>query len=150
MRMGSTETLAGAVVLSAAVLFLGVAWQSGVLRSDPGYEVTARFNDIDGLEVGADVRLSGVRIGAVTGRMLDQSDYRAVVSITLRDGIRLPEDSQVAVVSTSLTGGKYLRVTPGISTKMTPPGATLTNTRDGTALEDLIGQAIFASGGDKP
>ena len=42
----------------------------------------ARFDHIDGLGVGADVRLAGVKVGSVTDERIDPQSFLAVVRLT--------------------------------------------------------------------
>ncbi|MGH8270550.1 MAG: MlaD family protein, partial [Steroidobacteraceae bacterium] len=55
----------------AALFFLTTQLPSGGLKLSfgkaPGYDVTAEFDNIGDLKVGAPVRMAGVRIGDVTG-----------------------------------------------------------------------------------
>ncbi|MBS0388656.1 MAG: MCE family protein, partial [Proteobacteria bacterium] len=54
---------------------------SGVrLHSDAdSFQVTARFDNVGDLKVGAPVTMAGVRIGRVTAVTFDPSDFKAVV-----------------------------------------------------------------------
>ena len=57
------ETLIGAVVLAAAAGFLYFAYGRTDIGAVAGYEVIAKFERVDGLSVGSDVRMSGIKIG---------------------------------------------------------------------------------------
>lgn len=143
MKRNVIETVLGAVVLLVAGLFLAFAWSSADLRPVAGYTVTARFNAVDGLTVGSDVRIGGVKIGSVVGQSIDMKDYRAVVTMTVRRDIRLPEDSVANVSSEGLLGGKYIRIDPGASKASVPDGGELTHTKDIVSLEEMLGKVIF-------
>ena len=56
------ELLAGAAVLAAAAGFLAWGFGDGLAR-ETGYEVRASFPDVDGIAVGTEVRLAGVKVG---------------------------------------------------------------------------------------
>jgi phospholipid/cholesterol/gamma-HCH transport system substrate-binding protein len=58
------ETLMGAVVLLVAGAFLVFAYNATNVRTVGGYEVVARFDRVDGLARGADVKMSGSRSAA--------------------------------------------------------------------------------------
>ena len=64
-----------------------------------GYELVARFDSIEGLDVGSDVRLGGIKVGQVISQELDPVTYLAVVRIGIAEGIRLPIDSSLQVAS---------------------------------------------------
>jgi len=143
MRRSVIETVLGAMVLLVAAVFLIFAYTSSDLKPVMGYEVTARFNSIDGLTVGSDVRIGGVKVGSVVAQEIDQEMYQAVVDFTVRPEIRLPEDTQVSVTSSGLLGGKYLRLDPGNADDMVVNGGELRNTKDVISLEELLGKVIF-------
>ena len=92
-RRNTAEVLTGAAVLVAAGIFLLYAVANSGRGGTAGYTLTARFDRIDGLGVGSDVRLAGVKVGAVTDAMVDPGTFMAEVTFTVRSGIALPKDS---------------------------------------------------------
>jgi phospholipid/cholesterol/gamma-HCH transport system substrate-binding protein len=145
-RRNLAEVLTGAAVLVVAAGFLVYAVvHSGQVRVGQGYPLYARFNSISGLNLGADVRLSGVKIGSVDSASIDPKTYLAVVRMTIRNGVQLPTDSSVEVASESLLGGQYLSVQPGGSETMLKPGQVITITQGAVSLQDLLGKFIFSA-----
>lgn len=149
MNGNLVETLIGAVVLLVAGFFLAFAYTSGGVGGSrlSGYELQARFNRADGLVVGGDVRLSGIKIGTVTKQALDPKTFDAIVSFTVDSRYELPEDSAVKIASEGLLGGNFISVEPGGSTTALKPGAEIKYTQGSVNLMDLIGQAIFSATG---
>ena len=143
MTRNIIETVLGAVVLIVAGLFLAFAYSTTDIRPVTGYSVTARFNAIDGLAVGSDVRVGGVKVGSVVAQSVDMEEFRAVVRMTIRPDIRLPEDSIATVSSEGLLGGKYIRIDPGASETMLADNGEFANTRDIISLEEMLGKVIF-------
>ena len=125
MKRSIIETILGAVVLIVAGVFLFFAYTSTDIRVTRGYALTANFNAIDGLTVGSDVRLGGVKIGAVSELSIDQSVYQAVVTMMIQQRIKLPADTQVLISSDGLLGGKYVRLEPGPRTTTLAAGGPL-------------------------
>jgi phospholipid/cholesterol/gamma-HCH transport system substrate-binding protein len=144
MARNLLETLLGAIVLIVAIVFLVFAYNSSQLRETSGYELLARFDRIDGLDLGSDVRISGIKVGSVVDQELDPETYRASVRFTVRDDVELPTDSSAAIVSDGLLGGKYLALVPGGDLEMLGPGDEVTLTQSAINLEDLVGQFIFS------
>ena len=144
------ESIVGAAVLAVAVWFLVFSYQTGGKGSGGGngYELVAKFTSVAGVSQGADVRISGIKVGQVTGMVLNPATYLAEVRLRMAPGTQVPADSAVAVKSESLLGGKYLAITPGADDAMLNDGGELLYTQPAVVLEDLIGQAIF-SGKDK-
>jgi phospholipid/cholesterol/gamma-HCH transport system substrate-binding protein len=152
-RRNAAELIAGAVVLVVAVGFLGYAVAHTGRIDESGYTLHASFNAIDGLGVGSDVRLAGVKVGTVRSAGIDTATYQAQVAFTVDSEVKLPKDSSAGVTSDGLLGGKYLALEPGGDTQMIPPGGTVTITQSSISLEQLLGKFIFSAGnlgGDKP
>jgi phospholipid/cholesterol/gamma-HCH transport system substrate-binding protein len=150
MRRNLLETLLGAIVLIVAIGFLAFAYRSSQVSDSDGYELLARFDRVDGLERGADVRISGIKVGTVVDQSLDPETYRAEVRFTLRNNVQLPLDTSAAVVSNGLLGGKYLALVPGGDVEMLEPGDEVTLTQSAVNFEDLIGHMIFNQGAGGP
>jgi phospholipid/cholesterol/gamma-HCH transport system substrate-binding protein len=141
-----SELLAGAVVLAAAAGFLGYAVANTGRSTVAGYALHARFDRVDGLNIGSDVRMAGVKVGSVTSLRVDPQSYQAVVTFSVQNAVHLPQDSSAEVVSDSLLGGKVLALSPGGDEKMLADGGTVRITQGAVSLEDLLGKFIFNVG----
>ena len=148
MTRNLLETLLGAIVLIVAIVFLGFAYSASRLSDEPGYELVARFDRVDGLQRGSDVRIGGIKVGTVVDQRLDPATYRAEVRFTVQEDVELPSDSSVAVAMDGLLGGKYLSLVPGGDIEMLEPGDEVSLTQSAINLEDLIGHLIFGGGSD--
>lgn len=141
---GIAEVATGAAVLLVAAGFLGFAVAHSGRSASGGYELTAKFDHIDGLTLGADVRIAGVKVGAVSDQRIDPASYLAVVGMRIREDIALPKDTSAEIASESLLGGKYLNLTPGGDNAMLKPGQAITITQSSVSLEQLLGKFIFS------
>lgn len=148
MHRNLIETVMGGVVLVVALFFLVFAYTSADLGSVDGYEVTARFPSIEGLTVGSDVRISGVKVGSVTGHELDPLTFLAEVRMSIDESIELPIDTAAIIASESLLGGKFMRLEPGGDDQLIEPGGAIEYTQAPVNLEELLGRFIFGSQGD--
>ena len=146
MARSIVETVLGAIVLLVAIGFLGWAYARSNVGNPGGYELNASFDRADGIDAGADVRISGVKVGAVTAQSLDPESFRAKLSFSVRSDLKLPADTSAAIVSSGLLGGKFLSLVPGGDDKILQPGGTITLTQSSVNLEDLIGRYIFGQG----
>ena len=144
MRSNVVETLVGAFVLGVAALFLGYAYKSSGSLSGKGYHLQARFDRIDGLTSGNDVKLSGVKVGDVDSIKVDPDTFLAVVTMTIDNSLKLPVDTSVEIVSESLMGGKYLALVPGAAEETLADGAVITNTQSSISFESMIGKFLFS------
>lgn len=148
MQNGFVETLLGAAVVAVAVFFFYYGWSATGAGTVEGYEVLARFDRVDGVAVGTDVRMAGIKIGSVTSQELDQKSYRALLKMNIKQGIALPDDSSVKVASEGLLGGTYLSVSPGGSDDMLKAGSEFATTQGSIDLLGLAMQSMMG-GSDK-
>ena len=149
MKRSVLETLTGAAVLLAAAAFVFFAYSTADLGRGGGYEITAEFDNIGGLAVGDDVRMSGIKVGTVSGQRLDRETFTAFVTCSIDPSVKLPTDSSVKIASESLLGGKYAQLTPGAEDDTIPPGGSIRFAQSSVSLEDLIGRFIFGGADDK-
>ncbi len=145
MKANLLEIAMGALVLFVFAFFIIFAYSSSQWQTTTGYEVVAKFDRIDGLMRGSDVRLSGVKVGTVKEIKLDPSTYLAVVSVSLTPDVHLPKDSIAEIVSDGLLGGKILALVPGGDDENIPSGGEIMYTQAAVSLESLIGKFMFNS-----
>ena len=140
------EVSAGAMVLVVAAVFLVYAVTHsgrGAVTAD-GLRLSARFDRIDGLANGADVRLAGVKVGTVTETRIDPERFTAEVVMRIDRSLRLPLDTSAEVSSEGLLGGKYISLVPGGSEAVLADGGRITETQGSVSLESLLGRFIFS------
>lgn len=146
MRESVTEVIVGAGVLVATVGFLGFAAQAtGFAQASGDMILTASFRSIEGVSVGTDVRLAGVKIGSVTDLGLNTQTYRADTTMTLVSDIPIPDDSSAVVASEGLLGGNYIELVPGGSLDNFVSGAEIVDTQGAVSLLQLL--LTYVSGG---
>ena len=150
MSENKTEALVGAGVLIAAAGFLWYAAGATAAGGSSGgasYPLTASFRSAEGISVGTDVRLAGVKIGAVRGLDLNPQTFRADATFTIAEGIDVPEDSIVAITSEGLLGGNFVEIVPGGSPFNLEPGEEIVDTQGAISLIGLLTK--FVSGSDE-
>lgn len=139
MASSAAETVIGGVVLAAAVGFLAYAANTaGVSAPADGYTVTANFRSAEGIGLGTDVRLAGVKIGSVTALELNPTTFRAETALNVRNDIQLPDDSQVVIASEGLLGGNFVEIVPGGSEFNVEDGGELLDTQGSVSLITLL------------
>ena len=146
------ETIIGAVVVAVAVLFIAFAYMRTGTGSLSGYEIDARLPKVDGLGVGTDVRLSGIKIGSVSDLTLDPKTYLVTVHMSIRDDIKLPTDSSMIITASGVLGSQYLSITPGGDEKTIPAGGMITNVQAANSndLMSLAGRVMGGSSSSPP
>jgi phospholipid/cholesterol/gamma-HCH transport system substrate-binding protein len=141
-----SELVAGAVVLVVAAGFLGYAVANTGRATVSGYTLHASFDHIDGVSVGSDVRLAGVKVGSVTATRVDPQTFQAMVTFTVMSSLKLSTDSSAEITSDSMLGGKSLSLVPGGDEKLLADGGEVTITQGAVSLEQLLGKFIFNVG----
>lgn len=145
MRANLIEVVMGAVVIVVAVLFIGFAYSSSQIQPVQGYKVSAKFDRIDGIIRGSDVKMSGVKVGNITDIALDPETFLAIVTLTLNPSVQIPTDTSAEIVGDGLLGSKFLALVPGGEEGMIPEGGEIKHTQSSVSLEALIGKFIYNS-----
>ena len=125
--------------LAYAILHSG----RGSVNGD-GIQLRARFDRVDGISNGADVRIAGVKVGSVTGSRIDPETFGAELTLRVDRSLRLPDDTSAEITSEGLLGGKYVSLVPGGSEKYLTDGGRITETQGSVSLESLLGRFIFS------
>jgi phospholipid/cholesterol/gamma-HCH transport system substrate-binding protein len=111
------------------------------LGSQPKYEVTAVFDNVGDLKVGARVSMSGVEVGRVGRIDFDAAEQKAVVFMRLStDFKRIPNDSSASIYTQGILGGKFVGLTNGGSDVFLKDQDRIVATHSAMPLENVIGQ----------
>lgn len=147
MASERAEILAGAAVLAVAIGFLAYAANSAGLMARVGetYPLTASFRAVDGISVGSDVRMAGIKIGTISDLQLNPQTFFADATIQLRRDILLPDDSAILISSEGLLGGNFVEIVPGGSLDNLAPGDEIEDTQGAVSLITLLMK--FVGGG---
>lgn len=147
MAENKTEIFVGGVVLAAAIGFAVYAGQvAGLSGASETYPLTASFRSLEGVGVGTDVRLAGVKIGTVTEVSLNPDTFRADTTVAVKQGIDVPDDSAIIISSEGLLGGNFVEIMPGGSPYAFETGDEITDTQGAVSLISLL--LKFVSGED--
>ncbi len=149
MSENITEVLTGGAVLAVAAGFLWYAGEvGGVGVRTSGFDnYSASFRSAEGIGIGTDVRLAGVKVGSVTDMILDPATFRAETSFTLQNDVALPDDSAVVISSEGLLGGSFLEILPGGSPFNLEPGDEILDTQSSVSIVQLL--LKFVSGDEE-
>ena len=138
----------------AAILFLALKVGNLLtLSNEPGYRISAAFDNIGGLKVRAPVKAAGVVVGRVEQIRLDPQSYQAVVSMRIDRGYEFSRDTIASILTSGLLGEVYIGLSAGGDTQMIGDGGRIAKTQSAIVLEKLIGQFLFdkaASGPSTP
>ena len=148
MKEDKLEVIIGAVVIAVALGFVVFLYQSTGLSvsNSKHYELKADFRSADGIHVGTDVRLAGVKVGTVSDLSLNVETYRAEAELAIENAVDIPEDSALTVSSEGLLGGNFIEIIPGASYEYMQPGDEFLDTQGSVSLISLL--LKFVSGSD--
>ncbi|MBL9052471.1 MAG: outer membrane lipid asymmetry maintenance protein MlaD [Tabrizicola sp.] len=147
MAYERAEILAGAAVLAVAIGFVVFAGRgAGLMQATDSYPLTASFRSVEGVSVGTDVRLAGVKVGTVTELKLNPETYFADAVISVRNDVILPIDSTILISSEGLLGGTFVELQPGGMPDNLVAGDEIEDTQGAVSVISLLMK--FAGGGE--
>jgi phospholipid/cholesterol/gamma-HCH transport system substrate-binding protein len=148
MAESKSEVLIGAIVLAVAGGFVAYASSiTGFQSATSGYNLTANFRSIEGVKVGTDVRLAGVKVGSVNAVELNSETFRAEATFSILEEIEIPDDSAISISSEGLLGGNFVEIIPGGSPFSLDPGDEIEDTQGSVSLITLLMK--FVAGGEQ-
>lgn len=134
--------IAVAIVVALVIAF-NYTTKAKIEHNDDGvyYPIKARFGRTDGLMLGDNVRLAGMDIGRVVDAKLDEH-FNAVMTLEIKDTIKIPTDSSAAIVSSGIMGNKYIEIEPGGDEEYLQPNDEFEYTQDAMVIEELVDRII--------
>lgn len=110
------QKLVAIVTLSALGAACVFAFAVGQLHLfERGYTMSGEFSDAAGLKNGQDVRVAGVKSGRVTSVTPDFKHGKVIVTWHIDAGIDLGPKTRAEIQTTTLLGGRYLRLSGPVS-----------------------------------
>ena len=148
MAENFTEVLTGGAVLAVAAGFLFYAGEVGGLGGGASDRATysASFRSAEGIGIGTDVRLAGVKVGSVVEMALDPATFRAETTLNIDDAIDLPDDTAAVISSEGLLGGSFVELLPGGSAFNLEPGAEIEDTQSSVSIVQLLLKFVSGDG----
>ena len=101
----------------------------------------ATFNKIDGVSVGTDVVISGIKVGEVKEILL--SDNYPQILINVNKNLMISDDSSVSIQTDGLFGKKFLLIEVGGNETFLKNGGKFSFSEDSIVLEELLGKIIL-------
>ncbi len=125
------------------LLGLALAWITfeslgGRLFRKPGYTLVAGFANLKGLKTGDEIRMAGVKVGAVDLTRL--AAHRVEALLAIEPGVKIPADAVASIEQSSLLGSNYLGITfgtPGL--ELLKDGAEI-STKSTVDMSEVISQ----------
>ena len=142
------ETVVGAIVLGIAIIFAVFLWRFSDVGFGTGqYTVDAKFRSAEGITVGTDVRLAGVKIGSVSNLSLDPQTFQAIARLSIKPEYQMPDDRAAIISSEGLLEGSFVEILPGGSYKLMEDGSEFSETQGAVSFISLLMK--FVTGKDE-
>ena len=143
MNREVVNILVGAAVVVVGIFVILVSSSGGPKKLVDGYEVFATYGGIDGVGVGTEVLLAGVKVGSVTGKVYEHDGHQATISMAIDNRYQLPIDSVAMIVSKGMLGGKLIKLDPGGEEEMMKSGDAFEYTQDSILFEELLEKIVL-------
>jgi phospholipid/cholesterol/gamma-HCH transport system substrate-binding protein len=139
------DLLVGVFVLSglAALAYLSIQLGGAAYSGPGGLTIHASFDEIGGLAKRSPVVIGGVKVGQVTSiGLATDGSFRARVTMDVDRNLKLPDDTQAAVLTQGVLGNQYVGLSPGGSETLLANGGEISYTQSAVVIERLIGKLI--------
>mgnify|MGYP001424682412 CR=1 FL=1 len=145
MKRNMTDIIVGIFLIVGFVALGWLALQLGEvpwLAGSHSYTLYGEFNNISGVKSGADIQISGVKVGTVRELSLNDQSF-AVVAMQLNKDVKIPVDSIASVKSQGIIGDKFIQISLGGDELVFKDGETISDTESAVDLESLISKFAF-------
>lgn len=131
----------GMFVIIGLVLFVGTIYFVGKQKNLFGstFELYSKFKSVNGLEVGNNVRLSGINIGTVDGIEF-LNDSSVVIKLVIKDEVRkyIKKDAIASINSDGLMGDKVLTISAGKISNTVVVDSDYVVSKEAIEMDDLM------------
>ena len=143
------DLLVGIFVLAGllSLAYLSLQLGGGRYSGQGGLVIRAAFDEIGKLSARSPVVIGGVKVGVVTSVDLDLEEFRAVVTMDVDAGLKIPDDSSASILTQGLLGDVLVAIEPGGSDDLLESGGQIAYTQDAVVIERLIGRVVTGFGG---
>lgn len=144
MRTNYIEVFVGTLVLIIAGLFFSYAYNANKSSVGYAFHLKAKFERVDGILEGSDIKLRGIKVGEVTAMNLSGANLIAELTLSFFKNYKFPVDSVAEIASDGLMGSKYVAIVPGESDTSIKEGDAIAYTQPSVSLEALIAKFVFS------
>ena len=140
-RDGLAEIFLGGIVFVIASGFIVYAiFTSNIDKklSRNNFVLYGSFQSVDGIMVGSDILLAGVKVGIVSDIKLDKDSFQAKATFSLFEDYKLPEDTEAVINADGLLGEKYVSLNVGGSDIALADGDEIMYTQSALSIINLL------------
>ena len=107
------------------------------------FQIHSSFFDKGNINIGNEVKIKGVKVGEVSRISLDQDSYMAIVTSSVDESIKIPNDSVFKISNNGFIGSPYIEIQLGNSEETLKNNDNTINNVDAVSLEEIINNFIF-------
>jgi len=147
MKKINTEFVVGLFMLAGFLAFAYLSSQMGefsVFSLERNYTLTAEFDNVSGLKVGATIEIAGVNVGKVSDIRLGEHGL-ARVTLLINQEVKISDDAIASIRTQGLIGDKYIKIIQGADEEMLADGGEIFDTESAIDFEELVSKYIFES-----
>ena len=122
---------------SILIFFLIVSFYQSSDNSNKALKFKSIFNYVEGISVGTDVEMAGLKIGKVDKISLNQNN-EVVVEGTIDHTVDIPDDSILLIRSNGIFGKKSLLIEPGFGDIIKDENYLFTDTKDSYSIDMFL------------
>ena len=100
---------------------------------------------MDGVSVGANVLLAGIKVGSVTELKYIPDGHRALISMQISNEIKIPTDSVALIITSGMFGGKYIKLDPGGEEEFLKSGSYFEYVQGAVIFEELLQKIVISA-----
>lgn len=131
----------GMFVIIGLILFVTTIYYVGKQKNLFGstFELNAKFNSVNGLEVGNNVRFSGINIGTVE-EIEFLTDTSVTIKLVIKEEVRkyIKKDAIASISSDGLMGDKVLTISSGKNSKVIVEDSDNIASKKAIEMDDLM------------
>ena len=125
------------------ILILGINYLKGTNIFKNNITFYALYQNIDGLQIGAPVTVSGFKVGSVTDiDMLTESNNNLLVTINIEKELVVPKESILKIVNQDLMGTKGINLIFSSNLANASSGDTLSSSLESSLQEEVNAQIL--------
>ena len=107
------------------------------------FQINSSFFDIGNVNIGNDVKIKGVKVGEVSGISLDQENYMAIITSSIDENVKIPDNSTFKISNNGFIGSPYIEIQLGESEELLKNNDYTIDSIDAVSLEEIINNFIF-------
>jgi len=138
------EFVLGLLILITSIIFIFYySSKINFFNKIESFQIHSSFFDKGNINIGNEVKIKGVKVGEVSNISLDQDSYMAIVTSSVDESIKIPNDSVFKISNNGFIGSPYIEIELGNSEEPLKNNEYTINNVDAVSLEEIINNFIF-------